>query len=66
MKDTVVPRFESLIGQSGVHIRDPVEDVQAILYTDRSVDPTPAPTDGFVYPVDSATEVTVSRIQTPF
>jgi hypothetical protein len=66
MKDTVVPRFESLIGQSGVHIRDPVEDVQAILYTDRSVDPTPAPTKGFVYPVDSATEVTVSRLRTPF
>jgi hypothetical protein len=66
MNDTVVPRFESLIGQSGIHIRDPVEDVQAILYTDRSVDPTPAPTDGFVYPVDSATEVTVSRLRTPF
>ncbi|WP_336134542.1 hypothetical protein [Natronomonas amylolytica] len=66
MKDTVVPRFESLIGQTGVHIRDPVEDVQAILYTDRSVDPTPAPTEGFVYPVDSATEVTVSRLRTPF
>jgi hypothetical protein len=62
----VVPRFESLIGQQGVHIRDPVEDVQAILYTDRSVNPTPAPTDGFVYPVDSATEVTVSGLRTPF
>ncbi|MFQ3318871.1 MAG: hypothetical protein ACI8UR_000533 [Natronomonas sp.] len=66
MSDTVVPRFESLIGQRGVHIRDPVEDVQAILYTDQSVDPTPAPTQGFVYPVDSATEMTVSRIRTPF
>ncbi|QLD86205.1 hypothetical protein HWV23_10885 [Natronomonas halophila] len=65
-REPVVPRFESLIGQSGVHIRDPVEDVQALLYTDRSVDPTPAPTEGFVYPVDSATEVTVSRLRTPF
>lgn len=63
---TVVPRFESLVGQSGVHVHDPVEDVQAMLFSDRPVDPEPASTDGFVYPVDSAAEVTVSKLRTPF
>ena len=60
----VVPQFESLIGEKGIHIRDPIEDVQAVLYTDRSVSPRPASTDGFVYPVDSATTVTVTRLRT--
>ena len=60
----VVPQFESFIGEKGIHIRDPIEDVQAVLYTDRSVSPRPASTDGFVYPVDSATTVTVTRLRT--
>ncbi|QLD90290.1 hypothetical protein HWV07_15100 [Natronomonas salina] len=63
---SVVPRFESLVGRSGVHVHDPVEDVQAMLFTDRQVDPEPASPDGFVYPVDSATRFYVSRIRTPF
>lgn len=62
----VVPEFNSLIGQKGIHIQDHIEDVQAIFYTDRSVEPEQAPTDGFVYPVDSAAEVTVTRLQTSF
>lgn len=62
----VVPEFEPLVGQTGIHIHDPVEDVQAILYTDQAVDPKSASTDGFVYPVDSATEVTVSKVRTSF
>lgn len=61
---TVVPEFDALIGQKGIHIHDHIEDVQAIFYTDRSVEPAPAPTDGFVYPVDSAAEVTVTRLKT--
>jgi hypothetical protein len=64
--ERVVPQFQSLIGQSGVHIRDPVEDVQAVLYTDQPVDPTPVSTEGFVYPIDSATEVTAMRLRTSF
>ena len=60
----LVPQFESLIGEKGIHIRDPIEDVQAVLYTDRSVSPRPASTDGFVYPVDSATTVTITRLRT--
>ena len=60
----VVPQFESLIGERGIHIRDPIEDVQAVLYTDRSVSPKPASTDGFVYPVDSAATVTLTRLRT--
>lgn len=61
----VVPRFESLVGQSGIHIYDPIEDVQAILFTDRSVTPEPVPTDSFLFPLDNAVEVTISRLQTP-
>ena len=62
----VVPQFESLFGRSGLHVRDPIEDVQAQLFTDSPVDPTSAPTEGFVYPVDSAVEVTATRLRTPF
>ena len=61
---SVVPRFESLVGQPGIHVHDPVEDVQAILFTDRSVTPEPASTDGFAFPVDSAIEVTLSQLRT--
>ena len=64
--DGVVPQFESLFGRSGLHVRDPIEDVQAQLFTDSPVDPTSAPTEGFVYPVDSAVEVTATRLRTPF
>ncbi|WP_254838394.1 hypothetical protein [Natronomonas marina] len=62
----VVPRFESLFGRSGLHVRDPIEDVQAQLYTDGPVDPTPASTEDFVYPVDTAVSVTATRLRTPF
>jgi len=62
----VVPRFDSLFGRSGLHVRDPIEDVQAQLFTDSPVDPTPVSTDGFVYPVDSAVSVTATRLRTPF
>jgi len=64
--DTVVPRFERLVGQSGVHVHDPVEDVQAMLFTDRPVEPTPAPTEGFPFPVDSAVSIDVAGIRTGF
>ena len=61
---SVVPQFESLVGQPGIHVHDPVEDVQAILFTDQSVTPRPASTDGFAFPVDSAIEVTLSQLRT--
>jgi hypothetical protein len=61
----ILPQFEPLVGQCGVLVHDPVEDVQAMLFTDRSVDPDPASTDGFIYPIDSATEIQVSRLRTP-
>lgn len=64
--ESVAPEFQSLVGQSGVHVRDPIEDVQAMLYTNRSVSPAPAGTGEFVYPVDSACEIAVSRLRTPF
>lgn len=65
VSDSVVPQFQALVGERGVHIRDPVEDVQAILYTDRAVTPTPTETEGFVYPVDTAVELTVMKLRVP-
>ena len=64
--DDVVPHFDSSFGRAGLHVRDPIEDVRAQLFTDGPVDPTPASTGGFVYPVDSAVEVTATRLRTPF
>lgn len=60
----VVPQFESLVGQSGINVHDPVEDVQTLLFTDQSVTPTKANTDGFAFPVDSAVEVSLSELRT--
>lgn len=62
----VVPQFEPIVGQSGIHVHDPVEDVQTLLFTDQTVKPTWANTDGFAFPVDSAIEVTISELQTQF
>lgn len=60
----VVPQFEPLVGQPGIHVHDPVEDIQAILFSEQSVTPEPASTDGFAFPVDSAIEVTLSQLRT--
>lgn len=62
---SVVPQFESMVGQSGVHVHDPVEDVQALLFTDRAVSPTPTDTDGFAFPVESAVEIDTATLRTP-
>ena len=64
--DDIVPRFNSAFGCAGLHVRDPIEDVRTQLFTDGPVDPTPTSTGGFVYPVDSAVEVTATRLRTPF
>ena len=61
---SVAPRFEPLVGQSGLHVHDPVEDVQAILFTDQPVTPRPANSNGFAFPVDRAIEVTISQLRT--
>lgn len=60
----VSPRFEPLVGRSGIHVHDPIEDVQALFYTDRAVTPSSASTGQFTSPVDSAVEITLSRIRT--
>lgn len=62
----VVPQFEPLVGQTGIHVHDPVEDVQVMLFTDSSVDLKDSRTDQFAFPVDSAAELTVSSLRTAF
>lgn len=60
----VVPQFESLVGQSGIHVHDPVEEVQTLLFTDQPVSPEQTDPSGFAFPVDSAAEVTLSEFRT--
>jgi len=59
------PTFTPLVDPDGLLIRDPIENAQFELYTDRVVDPTPTDTDEFVLPVDCAVTVTASELEIP-
>lgn len=60
----VVPQFEPLVGQSGIHVYDPVEEVQTLFFTPQTVSPTRTDTDVFAFPVDNAVEVTLTELRT--
>ncbi|WP_230891822.1 hypothetical protein [Halobacterium sp. KA-6] len=51
--------------EHGICVRDTVEGEQFPLYTDRAVDPTPASTDGFTMPVDTAVAVEACELRMP-
>jgi hypothetical protein len=59
------PTFTALVDPHGIQVRDPIENAQFELYTDRVVDPTPTDTDRFVFPVDSAVSVTGRELEIP-
>ncbi|MCG1003676.1 MULTISPECIES: hypothetical protein [Halobacterium] len=59
------PEFDSLVDPDGLLVRDPIENAQFELYTDRVVDPVETSTDQFVLPVDSAVTVTVGSLEIP-
>ncbi|MXR20649.1 hypothetical protein [Halobacterium bonnevillei] len=59
------PAFSPLVDPHGIQIRDPIENAQFELYTDRVVDPTRTDTDQFVLPVDSAVTVTAQKLEIP-
>ncbi|MGB9965142.1 hypothetical protein [Halobacterium hubeiense] len=59
------PAFERLVDPDGLRVRDPIENAQFELYTDRVVDPVAADTDQFVLPVDSAVTVAVGELEVP-
>ncbi|MFB6270615.1 MAG: hypothetical protein ABEH83_11760 [Halobacterium sp.] len=57
--------FKPLVDPSGVRIRDPIENAQFELYTDRVVDPVVDDTEQFVFPVDGAVDVTARAVEIP-
>jgi len=59
------PAFEPLADPDGLLVRDPIENAQFELYTDRMVDPVEADADEFVLPVDTAVTVTAGRLEIP-
>ncbi|WP_336037758.1 hypothetical protein [Halobacterium yunchengense] len=59
------PSFEPLVDPHGIQVRDPIENSQFELYTDRVVDPVDADPGQFVLPVDSAVTVTVRELEIP-
>ena len=65
-ESVVPPQIESIWGESGVRIWDPIEDVKAKLLTSKSVEPSPASADPFVYPVDNAASIGASEIETEY
>ncbi|PSP48663.1 hypothetical protein BRC75_06095 [Halobacteriales archaeon QH_7_69_31] len=61
----IEPRIESLLGADGIHIQDPIENATVTLETDRPVDPEPADTDNFEYPVTTAVAFETTSLRTP-
>ena len=59
------PEFIPLEKPPGIQLRDPIENAQFELYTDRVVDPVVTETDPFTLPVDSAVAVTVREVEIP-
>ncbi|MCD2199894.1 hypothetical protein LPA44_08295 [Halobacterium sp. KA-4] len=59
------PEFEPLVNPDGLLVRDPIENAQFELYTDRVVDPVETDTEQFVLPVDNAVTVTAGELEIP-
>nr|WP_256490513.1 hypothetical protein [Haladaptatus sp. AB643] len=54
-----------MLGDPGIEIYDPIEKVRFELRTPRPVEPTPADTDSFYYPIDSAVTIETDEIVSP-
>ena len=61
----IEPRIESLLGNDGIHIQDPIENATASLETDSPVEPERADTDNFDYPVTTAVAFETTSLRTP-
>jgi len=57
--------IDALEDTPGVAITDRVERHRYELHTEREVSPGPAPSDGFLFPVDSAVTLTVQQLVVP-
>jgi hypothetical protein len=58
-------RFETLSDDAGLEVIDPVERCRYTLRTPSAVDPTPASSGRFHYPVDSAVRITTEALSLP-
>lgn len=61
----MAPQFAALSEATGLSIWDPIEDAENRLYTDTPLEPQAVSTEGFVFPIDSAVEITVQQIRVP-
>jgi len=61
----VTVHVDALDDADGLRVRDTAEGEQFPLHADRPVDPTPASTDGFTMPVDTAVAVEASELHLP-
>jgi len=57
--------FDALDQRTGLRIFDPIENALFELYTPESVDPEPASTRGFYFPVDRAVGLRASAVEIP-
>ncbi len=60
------PRFELPSDETGLDLIDPVENRYFSLRTDEPADPTPADTEPFEFPVDTACRISVGEIRLPY
>lgn len=65
-EDDANPRFEATADPTGVRVVDPIESVEFVVETDRPVEPTPADTDPFHFPVDAAVSFETGEIEFPY
>ena len=61
---SIEPEFATVVGGPDVRIKDPIERTEFDFYSLTDVEPVPASTDPFEFPVDSAVQVRTARLET--
>ena len=61
---SIEPEFATVVGGPDVRIKDPIERTEFDFYSLSAVDPEPASTEPFKWPVDSAVQVRTARLET--
>jgi hypothetical protein len=61
---SIEPEFATVVGGPDVRIKDPIERTEFDFYSLTDVEPEPASTEPFEFPVDSAVRVRTARLET--
>lgn len=61
---SIEPEFATVVGGPDVRIKDPIERTEFDFYSLTKVEPEPASTEPFEFPVDSAVRVRTARLET--